>query len=92
MLRSFHPTSSRSRRSLSADEIAREAASLAADAVRRQLDLDHYQPLDWDLDVGADAIALQIEGGECCRLETDELRHSWQVLEAQWRRTLGRGP
>ncbi|WP_398464235.1 DUF6538 domain-containing protein, partial [Tardiphaga sp.] len=53
----------KSRRSLSADEIAREA-SLAAGAVRRQLDLDPYQPLDWDLDVGATLWTTHLARGE----------------------------
>ena len=53
----------KSRRSLSVDEISREAA-MAADAVRRQLDLDPYQPLDWDLDVGATLWTPHLARGE----------------------------
>lgn len=50
-----------SRRQLTADEIAREAA-LAADTVRRQLELDPYQPVDWDLEVGASLWAPRDQG------------------------------
>ena len=42
----------KSRQDLSGDEIAREAA-LAAASVQRQLDLDPYQTIDWDVNVGA---------------------------------------
>lgn len=41
-----------SRRELSPDAIAREAA-LAIASIQRQLDLDPYQAIDWDVDVGA---------------------------------------
>lgn len=40
-----------SRHELSADAISREAA-LAITSIQRQLDLDPYQLIDWDVDVG----------------------------------------
>ena len=47
---------------MSPDDIAREALAIG-DQVRRQLETDPYQPLRWDLEVGASLLGMEDTDG-----------------------------
>ena len=55
-------TTTVAQRALSPDDIAREALALG-DQVRRQLETDPYQPLRWDLEVGASLWGMEDTDG-----------------------------
>jgi integrase len=88
----------RSQRQLSPDEIAREAA-LAAAGVRRQLDVDPYQSIDWDVEVGATLWASHRDQGEpytdireaIPAADQRRIRHRSMCFEIIDRHLVGRG-